>query len=84
VRPSGEIGYLLRVLSEVLDDFVGADLRSVGLRGASLEGLRWSDNTRWPSGWEEDIRAASVEIEPGVFKIHGFGRREDDRHEVTI
>jgi hypothetical protein len=70
----------LKLLSEALDrvatDFIGADLRSATLTSASLEGVRWSDGTRgeptrWPAGCEGPIRAASVEIEPGIFQIRG-------------
>jgi hypothetical protein len=70
--PPREMRYLQRVLNEVMDDFVGADLRSVGLGGARLEGIHWSESTRWPAGWVEEIRAASEEIEPGILQITGW------------
>lgn len=79
--PSREVRYLQRLLNEVMDDFVGADLRSVDLAGARLEGIRWSESTRWPAGRMEEIRAASDEIEPGIFQITGWGR-ESQRHEL--
>jgi hypothetical protein len=57
------------LLTRVADDFTGANLREVFLTGAALEGIRWSSTTLWPTGWQERIRAASVEIEPGIFEI---------------
>jgi hypothetical protein len=58
--------------------FVGADLRSADLAGASLEGVRWSDGTRrprtlWPAEHEKAVWASSVEVkgEPGIFEIRG-------------
>ena len=44
-----------------LNDFTGADLRNADLTGVSLEGLRWSATTQWPSDWVEQIEHGSVE-----------------------
>jgi hypothetical protein len=60
-------------LAEVGDDFVGADLRSAqmhpGLVGLNLVGVRWSNDTQWPSKWVDYVRGASDEIEHGLFQI---------------
>jgi hypothetical protein len=64
------------LLAEVGDDFVGADLRAADhLTPAELTGVRWSLATLWPPSWEDRVRAASVKIEPGVFRISGDGWR---------
>lgn len=74
--PPHEIRYVQQVLDHVTNDFVGADLERTSLHGASLEGIRWSTSTRWPADWLERIRAASVEVEPGIFQITSWGRPE--------
>ncbi len=72
----------LRRLQDLLnrgaDDFIGADLRSASLTGAALEKIRWSTTTLWPTEWQEQIRAASVEIAPGIFEITGRGQERSD------
>jgi hypothetical protein len=59
----------ITTLTSAADDFTGADLRQAHLRGVPLEGLRWSESTRWPDGWAEPIRRASVPIASGVYEI---------------
>jgi hypothetical protein len=68
-------------LAEVGDDFVGADLRSAQMHSdlASLVGVRWSNDTQWPSEWVDYVRAASDEIEHGLFQI----TRTDGKHSPT-
>ncbi|MFD1048795.1 hypothetical protein ACFQ1S_26310, partial [Kibdelosporangium lantanae] len=61
-------------LTTAVDDLVDADLTTVDLDGVSLEGVRWSDRTRWPAGWEPRIRRVSVEISPGLYEIGPQGR----------
>jgi len=73
---------LLESLTEVADNFVGADLRTAAeIDLADWGGIRWSPATRWPPGWEDRVRAISVEIEPGVFQVHGDGWRS--LHEIS-
>jgi hypothetical protein len=65
-------------LEEVGDDFVGADLRLTQMHPdiVGLVGVRWSNDTQWPQGWLDCIRAASDEIGHGLFEItHTDGRR---------
>jgi len=84
VLAADDIRYLRHVLDRVTNDFVGTDLRSATLDGARLEEILWSESTRWPAGWEEQVRAASVEIEPGIFQITSWGRPEQRTlHAVT-
>ncbi|MBK6018709.1 hypothetical protein [Streptomyces sp. MBT53] len=55
---------------ELADDFEGADVSGVGnLEVDTLGGLRWNEETRWPSRWAEDIRRSSIETSPGVFVV---------------
>jgi hypothetical protein len=60
-------------LVEAVTDVTGDDLTQVDLRGVPLEGLRWSDRTRWPIEWKEQIRAGSIEISPGLYEIRDSG-----------
>jgi hypothetical protein len=46
-----------------------ADLRSVELTDIPLDNIQWSELTRWPALWTDEIRARSVEIAPGFFEI---------------
>jgi hypothetical protein len=68
------------VLDQALDDFTGVDLRSVALDGVSLEGIQWSARTRWPAEWMGQVKAASREVEPGIFQI---GDWEHERYEAA-
>jgi hypothetical protein len=61
-----------RDLDRARHDFTVADLRQVDLAQVRLDGLRWSDRTRWPSdAWKERALRDSVEIEPGVYEFRG-------------
>ncbi|MEV0027844.1 hypothetical protein [Nocardia sp. NPDC050793] len=61
----------LGCLEQMLNDFIGADLRDVDLAGVPLNGVRWSAaTTRWPEHWIEQIERDSVSIGDGVFEIH--------------
>ncbi|MBV9030290.1 MAG: hypothetical protein JO364_08255 [Pseudonocardiales bacterium] len=44
-----------------------------------LVGVRWSNDTQWPSEWVDYVRAASDEIEYGLFQI----TRTDGRRSPT-
>jgi hypothetical protein len=52
-----------------LSDLTTADLSGIDLHGESLPGLRWSSRTTWPRDMWQQIRAASVEIEPDLYEI---------------
>jgi hypothetical protein len=53
-------------LAYAANSFTGADLSAVDLTDLDLGGLRWDDQTRWPSPeWAERMRRASVEHPPG-------------------
>jgi Pentapeptide repeats (8 copies) len=49
----------------------GADLSRAGLRRVNLQGVRWTDETKWPPDQYDAIRRQSHELHPGVFR---FGR----------
>ena len=54
-------------------DMSGVDLTHVNLRGALLEGVLWSDSTRWPPGKEHWIRAMSQPVGRGTYRVTGPG-----------
>lgn len=70
-------------LVEMGYDYVGADLRAAAQMGGSdgelngmeweLNGIEWSETTTWPPDWLQQIRARSIEIKPGVFRITSWG-----------
>jgi len=60
-------------LEAVRHDYAGADLRDVDLTGLDLRGVRWSDATQWPPGWEGTIRAGSVQLGDGVYEFRPGG-----------
>ncbi|MFD6358182.1 hypothetical protein [Nocardia tengchongensis] len=66
-----ELASHLAFLEQMLNDFIGADLREVDLAGVPLEGLRWSEQTtQWPDRWREQIKRDSVHIDDDVYEIH--------------
>jgi hypothetical protein len=70
-------------LTEIADDFVGADLRAaVDFESTDWQGIRWSQATTWPLGWEDRVRAISVEIAPGIFQVVREGRDSLSFHEA--
>jgi hypothetical protein len=62
---SSDLVHGIDAVQDALSDAVAADLRSAGLGGVPLEGVHWSEATRWPDGWEERIRHGSVLTAPG-------------------
>ncbi|NBH12130.1 hypothetical protein [Amycolatopsis sp. SID8362] len=64
-------------LVEAATNVSGADLSYVDLRGIPLEGLRWSEATRWPFEWYEQIRRDSIELGPGRYEIRQGGLNTD-------
>ncbi|MFI9504126.1 hypothetical protein [Nocardia sp. NPDC052566] len=70
-EPLNQLASYLVCLEQMLNDFIGADLRKVDLAGVPLEGLRWSEQTtQWPDLWREQIRQDSVRIDDDVYEIH--------------
>ncbi|MBM2615504.1 hypothetical protein JIG36_07985 [Actinoplanes sp. LDG1-06] len=59
---------VLRLRAQI-DDFRGADLGALDLGDLELVGIRWSEGTRWPPGWEERVRLSSVPIGEGEYEI---------------
>lgn len=53
---------LLTDLYHALNDFTGADLRTVNLAGIPLDGMRWSSATQWPPQWVEQVWLNSVPV----------------------
>ena len=63
---------LARDFDRALHDFTKEDLRGIDLSRLSLEGLRWSESTQWPSNdWKTQVLSDSVEVEPGVYVVRG-------------
>lgn len=55
-------------LRMLVNDMVGADLHDVDLTGVMLDGVRWSDGTRWPARWVKHIKRHSVELSEGLYE----------------
>ncbi len=55
-------------LRELVNDMVEADLRDADLAGVMLDGVRWSDGTRWPARWVKHIKRHSVELSEGLYE----------------
>lgn len=81
IEPAGDLSALMRIVEQVSNDFVGADLRLAVLGSVHLNDVRWSDSTRWPGEWRQHALAASVEIEPGVYRVNSWGERA---HNTTV
>ncbi|GGU84356.1 hypothetical protein GCM10010260_16750 [Streptomyces filipinensis] len=73
------ISRAFRKISKARDDFTGSDLSDANLESVNLTGLRWSDSTIWPPGWEERVRRSSEEKEPGVYVINSSGSGQPSR-----
>lgn len=66
---------MVTAIDEMIDavtSVAGADLRDMDLSGVPLEGLRWSESTRWPEDWKFYVVENSVEVRPGLWEIR-FG-----------
>jgi uncharacterized protein YjbI with pentapeptide repeats len=64
----------LRDLSDV--DVCGLDLTEADFLGATLDGVRWSASTSWPSDMADWVRDRSVETDiPGTHVVRGGTRR---------
>ncbi|MFC0429994.1 hypothetical protein [Kutzneria buriramensis] len=63
-------------IDEALTSMAGADLTEADLHGIPLDGVRWSHATRWPPGWEDQIRRDSILIEPGLYEIRPGGHAD--------
>lgn len=59
----------LDALEEALTDLRGADVGRAELKGVPLDGVRWSDGTRWPDDWADRIRGHSVTTASGEYAI---------------
>lgn len=66
----------IRELAAVEVDASGADLSTADVRDLELfEGVIWTDDTTWPPGTRERIRAHSDVIKSGVYQVrHGNER----------
>ena len=58
-------------------DASGADLSGLNLTDMSvLEGVVWTEETKWPSGVRDQVRLRSREIRVRVYQVCGGGKRE--------
>ncbi len=63
-------------------DASGADLSEVRIEQLdALSGTIWTDQTIWPPDIEDQVRAASEKIRPGVYQVRGGN--ELDRSHLT-
>jgi hypothetical protein len=60
-------------LVTALTDLTGADLTMVDLNGIPLDGVEWSEETRWPPQWEDYVRLNSHTIGPELYRIQAHG-----------
>jgi hypothetical protein len=59
----------LRLLLDAVTNAVGADLSNLDLTDIPLDGVRWSSETRWPTGWGDHILAISEQIGPDLYRV---------------
>jgi hypothetical protein len=59
----------LEQLIDTVRNFAGADLQEFDLTGIPLDGVRWSDSTRWHERWVKRIHDQSVAIGGGTYEI---------------
>ena len=59
----------LAQLIDAVRNFAGANLQALDLTGIPLDGVLWSDSTRWPERWVKQIRDQSVAIGAGIYEI---------------
>lgn len=58
-------------------DASGADLSAVDLTDISvLVGVVWTEETAWPPGIADQVRARSREIRPGMYRVCGGSERD--------
>ncbi len=58
-------------------DASGADLSALDLTDISvLVGVMWTEETAWPPGIGDQVRARSREIRPGVYRVCGGSERD--------
>jgi hypothetical protein len=65
-------------LRNVVNDLTGADLHDVDLETAQLDGVRWSNATRWPTQWIDRIRRDSVDLGDGIYEYRPGNSTVDD------
>ncbi len=70
--PEAETGQIENLhteeLCDIVNDLIGADLHNVNLSGMRLDGVRWSDATRWPVQWVDRIKQDSVDLGDGIYE----------------
>lgn len=64
-----DLGRAVALLEEAATSMSGADFTDLDLQGIPLEGVRWTEATRWPATWADRIRCNSVLIGPGLWEI---------------
>ena len=58
-------------------DASGADLSALDLTDTSvLVGVVWTEETAWPPGIADQVRARSREIRPGIYRVCGGSERD--------
>lgn len=68
-------GLVAALLDGALDDFTDADLTGVNPTDPALNGIQWSEHTRWPPGTDvEALRRRSAETAP-YSRVYVLGRR---------
>ncbi|PSL57806.1 hypothetical protein B0I31_10117 [Saccharothrix carnea] len=67
--PHDDVADAVDRITDAVTDVVDADLAHVPLDGIPLEGLRWSERTRWHQAWQDRVRRGSVELRPGLYEV---------------
>lgn len=67
--PHDDVADAVDRVTDAVTDVVDADLAHVPLDGIPLEGLRWSERTRWHQAWQDRVRRGSVELRPGLYEV---------------
>jgi len=66
-------------------DASGADLSDIAIEDVDvLDGVIWTDQTTWPPGIADQVRACSREIRPGVYQVVQGGNDLDRAELISV
>ena len=75
---SNTVGDIANDIDDIPIDVSGMDLSHLGLRQYLdiLDGVVWSDDTRWPPGGASLVATRSEEIRPGIYQVGGDSEQD--------